>query len=90
MAAEVQAEINLRHMEATAEDEPAGRAAVLDPQLFAGTVARLRELRPWLSESQATRVVESVVRARRAEPFYVPTEWECEVELQRDRLTLPG
>ena len=45
MAAEVQAEINLRHMEASAEDTPA-RAAVLDKALFADTVARLRDLRP--------------------------------------------
>jgi hypothetical protein len=89
MAAEVQAEINLRHMEAAAEDRPA-RAAQLDPALFADTVGRLRALRPWLSEEQAARVVEGFVGARRAEPLFVPAEWESEVELQRRRLALPG
>jgi hypothetical protein len=88
MAAEVQAEINLRHMEASAEGRPA-RAAQLDPALFADTVARLRDLRPWLSEDQAARVVEGVVGARRAEPLFVPAEWESEVELQRRRLAWP-
>ena len=89
MAAELQAEINLRHMEAAAGDQPA-RAAQLDPGLFADTVARLRDLRPWLSEAQATRMVEGVVGARLAEPLFVPAEWESEVELQRRRLAWPG
>jgi len=86
IAAEVQAEINLRHMEAGGAAPPATAAAVLDEALFADTVARLRELRPWLSQEQATRTVEGLIRARRPEELFVPPEWESEVELQRQRL----
>ena len=90
MAGEVQAEINLRHMAEEVEAAPAGRAAVLDEALFGDTVARLRELRPWLSEDQARRTVEGFVGARRAEPVYVPAEWESELELQQERLAQPA
>jgi hypothetical protein len=89
MAAEVQAEINLRHMEAGAEGRPS-REAQLDPAVFADTVARLRDLRPWLSEGQAARTVEGFVGARRAESLFVPAEWEAELELQRRRLAWPA
>ncbi len=88
VAAEVQAEINLRHMEAGGSAPPAHAPAVLDEALFADTVARMRELRPWLSQEQATRAVEGLIRARRPEELFVPTEWEAEVELQRERLGL--
>ncbi|MDQ6750055.1 MAG: hypothetical protein M3Z33_04800 [Actinomycetota bacterium] len=86
VAAEVQAEINLRHMEAGGSEPPAHAPAVLDEALFADTVARLRELRPWLSEEQATRAVECLIRARRPEELFLPPEWQAEVELQRERL----
>ena len=90
MAAEVQAEINLRHMEAgTSAPAPAARA-VLDESLFDDTVARLRELRPWLSPEQARRTVERLVGARRPEKLFVPPEWEAEVDLQRRRLGFPA
>lgn len=86
MASEVHAEINLRHMEEGGSPPPATAKAVLDEALFADTVARLRELRPWLSEEQAIRAVESLIRARRPEDLFVPPEWQSEVELQRERL----
>lgn len=90
MAAEVHAEINLRHMEAAAAAPPATAPAVLDESLFADTVARLRALRPWLSEEQAMRTVEGLIGARRPEPLFVPPEWQAEVELQRQRLSCPA
>ena len=89
MAAEVQAEINLRHMEAGADAPQTFARAVLDESLFEDTVARLRELRPWLSGEQATRMVEHMVGARRPEQLFVPPEWQVEVELQRHRLASP-
>ena len=90
LAAEVQAEINLRHMEESTGAPPPRASAALDESLFADTVARLRELRPWLSEEQATRMVEHVIGARRPEELFVPPEWEAEVELQRQRLSCPA
>ena len=86
MAAEVQAEINLRHMEEGAGAPQRAARATLDEALFADTVARLRDLRPWLSKEQATRMVESLIGARRPEPLFVPPEWQVEVELQQQRL----
>jgi hypothetical protein len=86
MAAEVHAEINLRHMEAAGSSPSATAPSALDEALFADTVARLRELRPWLSEEQATRTVERLIGARRPEQLFVPPEWQAEVELQRERL----
>jgi hypothetical protein len=90
MAAEVQAEINLRHLGGCSDTPPPARAAVLDQSLFDDTVRRLRELRPWLSKDEAARCVETMVGARRAEPLYVPAEWEAEVELQQERLAQPA
>ncbi len=95
MAAETQAEVSLRRMEVGAEDpSPATalRAAALDGRLFDDTVGRLRQLRPWLSEAQASRLVEGWIGARRVEidPLYVPDDWATEVELQRDRLEAAG
>jgi hypothetical protein len=85
MAAETQAEINLRHLEVHASsDTTSDPGAGLDPAIFADTVARLRQLRPWLSEDQAARAVRAWVRSD--EPMFVPREWEDEVELQRRRL----
>jgi hypothetical protein len=86
MAGEVAAEINLRHMEALAESGPPTDSVVIDQAVFAGAVARIRELRPWLSEAQAERMVEALVGARRVEDVCVPPEWEAEVELQRGRM----
>jgi hypothetical protein len=93
MAAEIQAEINLRHLEDhLPEGRAAARAAPADPGLFSDTVARLRELRPWLTEEQAARAVEEWTAAPRLEPepLFVPREWEQEVELQRLRLAGPS
>jgi hypothetical protein len=90
MAAEVQAEINLRHMEAGAETPRTFQRAALDEALFHDTVARLHELRPWLSYEQATRMVEHMIGARRPEQLFVPPEWQVEVELQRQRLASPA
>jgi hypothetical protein len=87
MAAEVQAEINLRHVE-SAEPPPGGGAEV-DEALFADTVARLRDLRPWLSEEEAARAVAAWTGTRPAEPVFVPPEWVDEVESQRERLLGP-
>ena len=84
MAAEVQAEINLRHVE-SAEPPPGGGAEV-DKALFADTVARLRDLRPWLSEEAAARAVTAWTGARPADPVFVPPEWVDEVVSQRKRL----
>ena len=89
MASEVAAEINLRHLEEMGAERPSV-AAVGNAALFADTVARVRDLRPWLSEAQATAIVESIVGARRVEPLTVPPEWETEVELQRRRLGQPA
>ena len=85
MAGETQAEINLRHLEerASGEDGP-DPSSGLDPALVADTVARLRKLRPWLSEEQATRAVKAWVGAE--VPLFFPREWVDEVELQRRRL----
>lgn len=95
MAGETQAELSLRRMEAAAGGQAAARtlpAAELDARLFQDTVARLRQLRPWLSERQASLMVEGWVGARRAEPdpLYVPDHWATEVRLQRDRLEAVG
>jgi hypothetical protein len=87
MAAEVQAEINLRHVESASPPRHSG--AEVDEELFADTVARLRDLRPWLSEEEAARAVQSFTGARPAEPVFVPPEWVHEVESQRDRLLGP-
>ncbi len=95
MAAETQAEINLRHVEGSAEDTEASAAlpaVALDERLFQDTVERLRQLRPWLTEGQAGRVVEAWVGARRIETdaLFVPDDWATEVELQRERLDAAG
>ena len=90
MAAEVQAEINLRHVADKADAPAAGSAAVLDQELFPARVKRLRELRPWLSGDGGAGAVEGFIGTRRAEPLYVPPEWEAEVELQQDRVAQPA
>jgi hypothetical protein len=84
MAAEVQAEINLRHVEIRAAPRDGG--VEVDQALFADTVARLRDLRPWLSEEEAARAVQSFTGARPVQPSFVPPEWVHEVESQRDRV----
>jgi hypothetical protein len=84
MAAEVQAEINLRHLEAASGADGAHPGGDLDRALLADTVARLRDLRPWLSADEAARAVRAWVASE--EPMFVPREWEDEVELQRRRL----
>ena len=91
MAAETQAEINLRHVTNESEADCQARplpAAALDPKLFHETVGRLRQLRPWLTEGQASRIIEGWVGARRIEftPLFVPDDWATEVALQRRRL----
>lgn len=83
MAAEVQAEINLRHVEGAPRRGGAGQ---VDRALFADTVARLRDLRPWLSEEDAGRAIEAFTGARPADRVFVPPEWVEEVESQRERL----
>lgn len=90
MAAEIQAEINLRHMEQSAAAPSRTARAALDEALFADTVMRLRDLRPWLSKEQATRMVEAMIGVRRPEQLFVPPEWQVEVELQRQRLASPS
>ncbi|MBA2792968.1 MAG: hypothetical protein H0U32_03110 [Thermoleophilaceae bacterium] len=95
MAAETQAEINLRHVEISVEpSNGAGAlpAVALDQRLFRETVGRLRQLRPWLTEGQASRIVEGWVGARRVEidPLFVPDDWATEVDLQRGRLESVG
>jgi hypothetical protein len=87
MAAEVQAEINLRHVENAAP--PPGGGAEVDQALFADTVARLRDLRPWLSEEAATRAVTAWTGGRPADAVFVPPEWVDEIESQRQRLLGP-
>lgn len=94
MAAEIQAEVNVRHLEQTAARAAASmpaRSAALDEQLFAATVDRLIELRPSLSRAEATGVVEGLIGARRleADPLYLPADWQHEVELQQARLATP-
>ena len=92
MAAETQSEINMRHLEdgAEASDAPPlpPRSVPLDTELFEATVERLMQLRPGLSETQATTAVESLIGARRLEPepLFMPSAWQREVELQRQRL----
>jgi hypothetical protein len=92
MAAETQAEINMRHLEEEAAEAPApglpARCVALDEDLFHATVQRLRELRPSLSRAQAASAVEELVGARRLEPepLFMPAAWEHELELQRGRL----
>lgn len=95
MAAETQAEINLRHVELAVEDaeaSPALPALALDGRLFHDTVGRLLQLRPWLTEGQAGRLLEGWVGARRVEidPLFVPDDWASEVELQQERLEAVG
>lgn len=95
MAAETQAEISVRRMEVTASNGTSGRvlpAAPLDGRVFHDTVGRLRQLRPWLSEGRASRLVETWIGARRIEidPLFVPDAWATEVDLQRDRLQAAG
>jgi hypothetical protein len=87
MAAEVQAEINLRHVEGAAPPRDGG--VEVDEALFADTVARLRDLRPWLSEDEAARAVQAWTGTRPAEPAFVPPEWVHEVESQRERVLGP-
>ena len=87
MAAEVQAEINLRHVEIRAA--PRDRGVEVDQALFADTVARLRDLRPWLSEEEAARAIQAFTGARPAQTVFVPPEWVDEVESQRERLLGP-
>ena len=92
MAAETQSEINMRHLEEEAETAAApplpARSVPLDAELFEATVDRLRQLRPGLSHAQATSAVESLIGARRLEPdpLFMPSAWEHELELQRQRL----
>lgn len=95
MAAETQSEINMRHLEQTAESAAGSdapplppRSVPLDAELFAATVERLQQLRPGLSRVQATTAVESLIGARRLEPdpLFMPVAWERELELQRQRL----
>jgi hypothetical protein len=82
MAAETQAEIDLRQFETQSARLPVAPA---DSALFEATVTRLRELRPWLSEEQAGRLVEGWTGTRRLDPdpLFVPHEWVKEIELQR-------
>jgi hypothetical protein len=87
MAAEVQAEINLRHVESA--EPPRHNGAEVDEALFDETVARLRDLRPWLSEEEAARAVQAFTGARPAEELFVPSEWVHEVEYQRERVLSP-
>ena len=92
MAAETQSEINMRHLEEEAETAATpplpARSVPLDAELFEATVDRLRQLRPGLSHAQATTAVESLIGARRLEPdpLFMPSAWENELELQRQRL----
>ncbi len=93
MAAETQSEINMRHLEDEAASDADGlplppRSVRLDADLFEATVERLTQLRPGLSHAQATAAVESLIGARRLEPdpLFMPSAWEREVELQRQRL----
>lgn len=95
MAAETQAEINLRHVEISVDDSEAALAlpaVALDERLFHDTVGRLRQLRPWLTEGQASRILEGWIGARRVEldPLFVPDDWATEAGLQRDRLEAAG
>jgi hypothetical protein len=90
MAGEVAAEMNLRHMEAAAAEGPPTGSIEIDPELFGQTVARIRRLRPWLSDEQAGRLVEAVLGARRVEDMVVPPEWSRELELQRERVGIPA
>jgi hypothetical protein len=88
MAAETQAEVNLRHLETADSRQPRLPVAPADAPLFESTVARLRELRPWLSEDQGARLVEAWTGTRRLDPdpVFVPREWIEELELQRGEL----
>ena len=92
MAAETQSEINMRHLEDEAEGAAGPplppRSVPLDAELFEATVDRLMQLRPGLSRVQATTAVESLIGARRLEPdpLFMPSAWERELELQRQRL----
>lgn len=93
MAAETQAEINMRHVEdaSVGHGSPLpARTAPLDETLFRATVERMRELRPWLSRTAAVAAVEALIGARRLEPdpLFMPSAWEREVELQQDRLSV--
>jgi hypothetical protein len=92
MAAETQAEVNLRHLETADSQGPRLPVAPADSALFESTVARLTELRPWLSERQAARLVEAWTGTRRLDPdpVFVPREWIEELELQRRALEPVG
>ena len=92
MAAETQSEINMRHLEdgrrgrrraaAAATQRAAGRRAVRGHRRAADTAAARHVA------AQATTAVESLIGARRLEPdpLFMPSAWEREVELQRQRL----
>jgi hypothetical protein len=85
MAAETQAEVNLRHLETADSHGARLPVAPADAPLFESTVARLRVLRPWLSEDQTARLVEAWTGTRRLDPdpVFVPREWIEELEFQR-------
>jgi hypothetical protein len=90
MAAEAQAEINLRHLEAGADTTPEGMPRAADrEELFGSTVSRVRELRPWLSQDEAIRAVAAWIATPEEEhaPLFVPDEWVEEVRLQGERVT---
>ena len=93
MAAETQSEINMRHLEAGAEDTDAPplppRSVPLDAELFEATVRAADDsCGRGSSRAQATTAVESLIGARRLEPdpLFMPSAWEHELELQRQRL----
>ena len=90
MADEVAAEINLRHMEQLAASGTPTEGAVIDDELFSDTVARVRTLRPMLSEKEAEDMVERVMGARKVEPLAVPAEWEAETTAPPKRVTEPA
>lgn len=90
MAAEAQAEINLRHLEAGVEGGLEGTARAPHREaLFGSTVARVRELRPWLSQTEAVKAVAAWIGTPEEDraPLFVPDEWVEEVRLQRERVT---
>jgi hypothetical protein len=66
MAAETEAEVNMRHLEkaAVTRSRVAEGHHGLDEELFEETVERLMELRPSLTRSQAVAAVEALVASR--------------------------